>query len=454
MRVPRLRSQPRRLGERKVSPAKAIALSFFSAIVVGTLLLWLPWSHAPGQPITFLDALFTATSALCVTGLIVVDTASAWSHLGRVIIMLLIQIGGLGIVTLGTIVALLLGRRVGFQGRLRAAAQVSATGTGGVVRLVRTIFLISLGFETLGALLLYPTFAALHGPGQGAFYAFFHSVSAFNNAGFALYPDSLIRFADDPLVISVLSALFIIGGLGFIVHLNLFTRFRGGRHPLTLHSKIALLTTLALCVFGTLVVLGLEWNNPKTLGELPLRGKLLMGFFQGVTPRTAGFNTVDYTLMRESTLLVTMLLMFIGGSPASTAGGIKTVTFFVLVASAWSMMRGRGELSAFGRRVAVGTVVKAGSVALLSTGLVLSALFLLSISEPLPLLTTMFEAFSAFGTVGLSMNATFGLSDPGQLIIILLMYLGRIGPLTFALALVQEPRTSNVKYPDEGVLIG
>ena len=448
------RSQPRRKRDRQPSPAKAIALSFLSAIIVGTLLLWLPWCHAPGQNVTFLDALFTATSALCVTGLIVVDTASAWSPLGRVVLMLLIQIGGLGIVTLSTMVALLLGRRVGFQGRLRAAAQVNATGTGGVVRLVRTIFLISLGFETAGALLLCPTFAALHGPGAGAFYAFFHSVSAFNNAGFALYPDSLLRFADDPVVILVLSALFIVGGLGFIVHLNLFTRFRDGRHPLTLHSKIALLTTLLLCAFGTLIVLGLEWNNPQTLGELPLRGKLLMGFFQGVTPRTAGFNTVDYTLLREPTLLVTMLLMFIGGNPASTAGGIKTVTFFVLAASAWSMVRGRGELTAFGRRVAVGTVVKAGSVALLSTGLVMSALFLLSLTESLPLLTTMFEAFSAFSTVGLSMSATFDLSIPGRLVIILLMYLGRIGPLTFALALVQEPHASNVKYPSEGVLIG
>ena len=451
----RQRASTRREGERTPAPAKAIALSFFSAIIVGTLLLWLPWSHAPGQNVTLLDALFTATSALCVTGLIVVDTATAWSPLGRVILMLLIQVGGLGIVTLGTMVALLLGRRVGFQGRLRTAAQVSASGTGGVVRLVRTIFLISLGFETLGALLLYPSFAALHGPGRGAFYAFFHSVSAFNNAGFALYPDSLLRFAGNPAVILVLSALFIVGGLGFIVHLNVWSNLRYGRQfPLTLHSRVVLLTTLVLGVFGTVAVLGLEWTNPKSLGELPLGGKLLMGFFQGVTPRTAGFNTVDYTLLREPTKLVTMLLMFIGGSPASTAGGIKTVTFFVLVASAWSMMRGRGELSAFGRRITLETVVKAGSVALLSTGLVIGALFLLTLTETLPLMTTMFEAFSAFGTVGLSLSATFDLSVPGRLIIILLMYLGRIGPLTFALALVQEPHASNVKYPAEGVLIG
>jgi trk system potassium uptake protein TrkH len=449
------RPLPRRRSVRAPSPAKVIALSFLVAIMLGTLLLWLPWSHAPGQTVTLLDALFTATSALCVTGLIVVDTETAWSSLGRVVIMLLIQVGGLGIVTLGTLVALLLGRRVGFQERLRAAAQVSALGTGGVLRLIRTIFLLSLGFEIAGALLLYPTFAALHGPGQGLFYAFFHSVSAFNNAGFALYSDSLIRFVGDPAVILVLSALFIVGGLGFIVHLNLWSRFRGGhRFPLTLHSRIALLTTLLLCALGMTGVLTLEWNNPQTLGELSWRGKLLAGFFQGITPRTAGFNTVDYALLREPTLLLTMLLMFIGGSPASTAGGIKTVTFFVLVASAWSMVRGRGELLAFGRRVSVDTVVKAGSVALLSTGLVTSALFLLSLTESLPLLPVAFEAFSAFATVGLSMNATFDLSEPGRLIIILLMYLGRIGPLTFALALLQEPRGSGLKYPDEGVLIG
>lgn len=453
--MPATRPLPRRSSARAPSPAKVIALSFLSAIMLGTLLLWLPWSHAPGQTITLLDALFTATSALCVTGLIVVDTETAWSNLGRVVIMLLIQVGGLGIVTLGTLVALLLGRRVGFQERLRAAAQVSALGTGGVLRLIRTIFLISLGFETVGALLLYPTFAALHGPGQGLFYAFFHSVSAFNNAGFALYSDNLIRFASDPAVILVLSALFIVGGLGFIVHLNLWARFRGGRRfPLTLHSRVALFTTLLLCALGAVAVLGLEWNNSQTLGELPWHGKLLAGFFLGVTPRTAGFNTVDYATLREPTLLLTMLLMFIGGSPASTAGGIKTVTFFVLVASAWSMVRGRGELLAFGRRVSSETVVKAGSVALLSTGIVMGALFLLSLSETLPLLPVMFEAFSAFATVGLSMNATFDLSEPGRIIIILLMYLGRIGPLTFALALLQEPRGGMLKYPDEGVLIG
>lgn len=441
--------------ERTLSPAKFIALSFFIAIVIGTLLLLLPSSHALGQTVTWLDALFTATSALCVTGLAIVDTETTWSTFGRVVIMVLVQVGGLGIVTLSTLVALALGRRVGFQERLRAASQVNAAQTGGVLRLIRTIFLISLGFETLGALLLWPTFAALHGTGTGLFYAFFHSVSAFNNAGFALYSDNLMGFALNPLVNFVIAGLAICGGLGFIVHLNLWSRFRQGRRfPLTLHSRIALSVTAALLTFGTLMVLGLEWNNPQTLGPLSWPGKLLTAFFQGMTPRTVGFNTLDYEQMRDPTLLLTMLLMFIGGSPASTAGGIKTVTFFVLAASAWSLVRGRGELTVFRRRVSTATVVKAGSVALLSTGIVMGALFLLSLSESLPLLTVMFEAFSAFGTVGLSMNATFELTEVGQLIIILLMFLGRIGPLTFALALVQDPKSDPLKYPDEGVLIG
>ena len=448
------RTLPRRRARTR-SPAKVIAGSFLGAIAVGTLLLWLPWSHAPGQSVTLLDALFTATSALCVTGLTVVDTASAWSTLGQTLIMLLIQVGGLGIVTLGTLVALLLGRRVGFQERLRTAAQVSALEPGGVLRLVRTIFLLSLGFETFGALLLYPTFAALHGPGWGVFYAFFHAVSAFNNAGFALYPDNLMGFASDPAVNLVLAGLFITGGLGFIVHLNVWARLRRGRRfPLTLHSKVALLTTLVLCLGGAAAVTALEWRNPLTLGELPLHGKLLAGFFQGITPRTAGFNTLDYSTLGEPTLLVTMLLMFVGGSPASTAGGIKTVTFFVLVASAWSMVRGRGELTVYGRRVTMATVVKAGSVALLSTGIVLSALLLLNLTQPLSLLEGTFEAFSAFGTVGLSMNATADLNPFGRLLIVALMYLGRIGPLTFAVALVQSPQGDPLKYPDEGVLIG
>lgn len=455
--TPRPDESQRRVIERRraLSPAKVVALSFLAAIAVGTLLLLLPFSQTPGQPVSLLDAFFTATSALCVTGLVVVDTGSAWTPFGQGVILLLIHIGGLGLVTLGTLLALLLGRRVGFQERLRVAAQVNALQVGGVVRLVRTIVLVALAFELLGALLLYPTFAELHGPGRGTFYAFFHSVSAFNNAGFALYPDSLMRFVGDPVVNLVITSLFILGGLGYIVQLNVWANLRQPRRfPLTLHSRLVLLVTLLLCLGGTGMVLMLEWGNPQTLGALPLPDRLLASFFQGVTPRTAGFNTLDYALFNEPTLLFTMLLMFIGGSPGSTAGGIKTVTFFVLVASALSMVRGRGELTLFGRRVSALTVVKAGSVALLSSSIAVTALFVLSATQDLPLLPLMFETFSAFGTVGLSTGVTGELNPAGKLLVIVLMYLGRIGPTTFAIALLQQAHADRIKYPEEGVLVG
>ena len=436
-----------------LTPAKVITLSFALAIVIGTLLLALPWSHT--EPISLFDAFFTSVSALCGTGMTVIDTYSSWTPLGWGVLMLLVQVGGLGIVTLSLLVAILLGRRVGFRTRLHAAEQVSALQPGNVLGLVRAIFLVSLGFETLGALLLYPTFAALHGSGWGLFYSYFHAVNSFNNAGFALYPDNLMRFVGDPLVNIVTLALILIGGLGFLVHLNIWTKVRDGRRtPLTLHTRIVLLTTLLLALFGSLMVLGLEWNNPNTLANLPLDTKLLAGVFQGISPSTAGFNTLPYAALHEETLLVTMVLMFIGGSPGSTAGGIKTVTAFVLFASAWSMVQQRGELKVFGRRVTIETVVKAGSVALLSTAIVMGALVLLSITEDIPFILLAFEVFAAFGTAGLTVDTTAELSPIGRVIIIALMYLGRIGPLTFALALMQNTRESPLKYPEEGVLIG
>lgn len=424
-------------------------------MVVGAVFLALPISHEAGKTVHFIDALFTSASALYVTGLATVDTASTWSRFGEVVIMLLIQSGGLGVVTLGTLVAIALGKRVGYRERLRIAAQVSALQTGGVIRLIRTIFLLAVCFELLGALLLYPLFASRHGPAEGAFYALFHAVSAFNNAGFALYPNNLMDYVANPLVTLVIAGLIILGGLGFIVHINIGHFYFGKcRVRLNLHTRIVLLSTAILLGAGTLGILLFEWGNPSTLGELPLHGKLLAAFFQGVTPRTAGFNTLDYTALHESSLLLTMLLMFIGGSPASTAGGIKTVSWFIIVASVWSIAKGRGELVIFGRRVTNDIVVRAGGIALLSFVSILSALFLLSFTEHKPLFALAFEATSAFGTVGLTLDTTPYLTLPGKLIIIILMFVGRIGPLTFALALFQDKPSPNPKHPEEGVLIG
>jgi trk system potassium uptake protein TrkH len=445
---------PRR--RRGLSPPQLIALSFASAIAVGTLVLALPLAHVPGARIGWLEALFTATSAVCVTGLVVVSTGDDFNAVGQAVIMVLIQMGGLGVLTVGTLLAFVTGRRLQFRERLNLQTQLSAVQVGGVVRLVRRIAALVLAVELVGALALYPRLVAGEGWGAGAWQAIFHSVSAFNNAGFSLYDDSLARYVDDPLVNLVVLGLVVLGGLGFVVVVNLAARYRQARRaPLSLHTKLALSATAALVASGTLLVLSLEWTNTSTLGALPVGVRPLAALFQAITPRTAGFNTLDYASMEQATLLVTMLLMFIGGNPGSTAGGIKTVTFVVLVGSAWSLSRGRGELQVFGRRLPVETAVRAGVITLTSFMIVATALTLLSITDPgFGMLRLAFETFSAFGTVGLSMGITPDLSAPGKLIIIVLMFVGRLGPLTLGLALLEAQPERRLQYPAEDVVVG
>jgi trk system potassium uptake protein len=445
-----------RTRRRGLTPAQFIVLSFAAAIGAGTMMLRLPVAHAPGASIGWLEALFTATSAVCVTGLIVVDTGRDFGPLGQAIIVILMQMGGLGILTVGTLLALVTGRRLGFRHRMNVQTQLSSLQAGGVVRLVRRIVVMVLGVELAGALLLYPRMAAQDGWGPGAWQAVFHSVSAFNNAGFSLYADSLTRYVGDALVNIVILALIVLGGLGFVVAVNLIARrWQAQRAPLSLHTKIALTATALLIGVATVLLLALEWTNPRTLGALPGPVKVMAALFQAITPRTAGFNTVDYAEMGQATLLVTILLMFIGGNPGSTAGGIKTVTFFVLVGSAWSLSRGRGELQLFNRRVPVETAVRAGVITLSSFMVVSAGLIVLSMTDAEHgLLHLAFETFSAFGTVGLSMGITADLSPAGKLVIVVLMFIGRLGPLTLGLALAEAPPERRVEYPAEDVVVG
>jgi len=391
-----------------------------------------------------------------VTGLVVVNTGRDFNPLGQAIIVLLIQMGGLGILTVGMLLALATGRRLGFRERMNLQTQLSALEVGGVVRLVRRVVVVILGVELLGAALLYPRMMAAEGAGAGAWHAVFHSVSAFNNAGFALYADSLTRYVDDPLVNLVILSLVVVGGLGFVVVVNLIAqRWQARRAPLSLHTKIALSATVVLIGVATLLLLALEWRNPSTLGTLPWPTRLMAVVFQAITPRTAGFNTVDYASMHQATLLFTMLLMFIGGNPGSTAGGIKTVTFLVLVGSAWTMSRGRGELQLFNRRVPAETAVRAGVITLMSFMLVSGGLILLSLTDARHgLLPLAFETFSAFGTVGLSTGITADLSPGGKLIIVGLMFAGRLGPLTLGLALLEARPERRIEYPAEDVVVG
>ncbi|GAA5441239.1 TrkH family potassium uptake protein [Deinococcus caeni] len=442
----------------RLNPPQLIALTFAAAIIVGAALLSLPVSLEAGQSVTPLQALFMATSAVCVTGLAVVDPGSTFSTFGEVVLMLLIQVGGLGLVTLGTLFALALRRRVGVTDRIRAAQQVSASDLGSVVTLVRRIVLSSLLIEAVGALLLAGVFVPREGLGRGLYYAVFHSVSAFNNAGFSLYATGLTEFVQNPLLNVVVPLLVILGGLGFLVQLNVLRFMQDRRRErLTLNSRLSLTMTATLLLVGTAGFALAEWNNPATLGALSPGGKLMAAWFQGVTPRTAGFNTLDYGAMQFTTLFLTMLLMFVGANPGSTGGGIKTTTFYVMMASAWSMVRGRRDTALFRRRIDTDTVLRAMTVGLLSLGLV-NVTFLLMLAlntnPDVKFVQLFFETISAFGTVGLSMNTTPLLNGPQEALLIGLMFLGRIGPLTFAVAF-NRPDSVRVRYPaDKELLIG
>ncbi|GGJ35696.1 TrkH family potassium uptake protein [Deinococcus roseus] len=449
---------------RSLNPFQMIALTFLIGLVVGTVLLSLPFSAAPDKEVGVLHALFTATSALCITGLNVLDTASTFSVWGELVIMVLIQMGGLGILTFGTAFAVFAGRRIGVQERLTLATQLGGVNSGEVKQILLQIFRFVVVIELAGTLLLYLHFLPIEGPLRGLYFAAFHAVSAFNNAGFSLYPDSLMRFAGDAYLNLVVSVLVILGSMGFLVMASWLLHLQKPRqHRLDLNAWISLWTPAFLLLLGFVTITALEWNNPGTLGKLPWTDRLVAGFFHSVSPRSVGFNTVDYGLMHHGTLLITIMLMFVGGNPGSTGGGIKTTTFFVLITSMWSMLRGRGEMVAFKRRIEMDTVMRAGVVAVMSLSIIVFALFLLTLTEQqnlasgkLSLLQIIFETFSAFCTVGLSMNATGQFSDAGKIILIVLMYIGRIGPLTFAIALsTRSVKGALVHYPaDRNIQIG
>ncbi|WP_188963955.1 TrkH family potassium uptake protein [Deinococcus aquiradiocola] len=443
----------------RVTPPQLIALSFALAILIGGALLSLPGMVRPGQALGPLDALFMATSALCVTGLSVVDLPRTLTLTGQCVLLLLIQLGGLGIVTLGTLFALLARRRIAFSQRVLLAQQISALNVGGVLGLLRSILLYTAVIEASGTALLALRFVPEFGWGQGLYYSVYHAVMAFNNAGFTLLPQGLTPYVADPLVSVVVPVLVILGGTGFLVQANILGHLRDRRRQhLLVHSRIVLSVMAVLLVGGTALFALLEWSNPRTLGPLGVGAKVLASFFHSVSPRTAGFNTLDYELMRPATLFLTILLMFIGANPGSTGGGIKTSTAFVMLGSAWNMVRGRGELIAFRRRLDQETVLRALSVTLLSTVIVGVALMLMLAlnSDPrLDFLHLTFETVSAFATAGLSMNATPDTNAAQRVLLLLLMYVGRIGPLTFAVAFNSSVRVRDVNYPPErDILVG
>ncbi len=436
-------------------PAQVVVAGFAAAIVVGAGLLLLPVSRSETSGASLVDALFTSTSAVCATGLITVDTPVYWSGFGQAVILVLIQVGGFGIMALATLLGLLVSRRLGLRNRLNAAAEVKSLGLSDVRQVLVGVARTSVLFEAAGALVLAVRLMTAYGepPGRALWLGVFHAVSAFNNAGFALYSDSMTGFAADPFVSVPVIVLVVAGGLGFPVLFELRRAWRTPRRW-TLHTKIVMSMTAILLPLGTLMFLVLEWTNPGTLGPLSVAGKAVAGLFQGVQPRTAGFNSIDTGALNEATLLGTDVLMFIGGGSAGTAGGIKVTTFAVLLFVVASEIRGDESVTAFGRRVPRQAQRQAFSVALLAVGVVVGATALLLLLTPFSLDDVLYEVVSAFSTVGLSTGITSQLGTAGQLLLIALMFLGRLGPIILASALALRSRPRLYDLPHERPIIG
>lgn len=436
-------------------PAQAVVFGFATAVLVGTVLLVLPLSRAGSGSAPLLVALFTSTSAVCVTGLLVVDTPSYWSGFGQGVILVLIQVGGFGIMTLASLLGLLVSRRMGLRSRLTAAAETKAVGLGDVRAVLAGVLRLSILFEALTAiaLTLRLTFGYNEPLSHALYLGVFHAVSAFNNAGFALYSDSLVRFVADPWICLPVALAVIAGGLGFPVLFELRRQLRTP-HQWSLHTKLTLSVTAVLLALGTLVVTGTEWSNPATLGALNTPARLLAGFFQAVMPRTAGFNSLDYGHMHESTLLGTDALMFIGGGSAGTAGGIKVTTFVLLFFVIYAEVRGDPTVKAFDRRIDHRVQRQALTVALLSVGAVVAATLALLEMTAFTTSQVLFETVSAFATVGLSTGITPDLPGSGQLLLVALMFLGRLGPITLVSAIALRERPYLYQLPEGRPIIG
>ncbi|WP_309235505.1 potassium transporter TrkG [Streptomyces sp. TRM64462] len=441
-------------------PARTVVMAFALAILVGTALLALPVASEDGAATGLVTALFTATSAVCVTGLAVVDTGTYWSGFGEGVVLALIQAGGFGIMTLASLLALLVSGKLRLRMQLTAQAETKSLGIGDVRKVLIGVAGTTAAVELAVGAWLALRFRFGYGEpiGESVYHGLFHAVSAFNNAGFGLRADSLTRYATDPWITLPVAVAVILGGIGFPVLLEVLRhrnrRRTTGRRGWSLHTKLTLVTTAALLLTGTVLTGLLEWGNPGTLGPLHWGEKLLNSFFHSAMSRTAGFNAIDIGAMEASTLLMTCTLMFIGGGSAGTAGGIKVTTFAVLAAAMVAEARGEPHSIVMGRRLAPHALRQALTVALLGVGFVTAATLALLTVVDAPFEAVLFEAVSAFGTVGLSTGITGDLPVSGELIVILLMFVGRLGPVTLVSALALRERTRRYELPEERPVIG
>lgn len=439
----------------RLTTTQIIMLSFLGMILLGSLLLALPVSSADGVPVPYLDALFTATTATCVTGLVTLPTFSTWSIFGQVVILVLIQVGGLGVITVISAFMLLLHKRVGIGERLLLQDAFNLNTLSGIVRFVKRVLFGTFLVELLGAVFYMTVFVPQFGL-RGVWISAFTAVSAFCNAGIDIIgPNSLCDYATNPVVNLVTSALIILSGIGYIVWWDVLRVGRKGFRGLTLHSKIAISTTLVLIFGGGLLIFLLEYGNPLTIGELSLFDKLQVSFFQSITTRTAGFATVPQEKLTNGSSVLCLLLMFIGGSPVGTAGGIKTVTVAVLAVSALATIRNQNDVTLFNRTISRQAVNKAVAVAAMSFAILFGSTMLLCAVTDASALDIVYETVSATATVGLTRNLTPYLNSAGKAVIIATMYLGRVGPISLALALNSSKKQRNlIKNPTEDISVG
>ncbi|GAA3643719.1 TrkH family potassium uptake protein [Asaccharospora irregularis] len=438
-----------------------MVIGFASVIIIGALLLNLPISTRSGESIGLLDALFTSTSAVCVTGLIVADTATYWSLFGQIVIITLIQIGGLGFMTITTLFALITKKRINLKERLLIQESLNQMDLSGLVKLTRYVLLTTFLIEGTGALMLSTVFIPQFGFLKGSWYSIFHAISAFCNAGFDLMGSvsgpfsSLTSYVNNFTITITISLLIILGGLGFPVILDIIKNKKLSK--LNIHSKLVLFTTAILIAIGMVFILVVEYNNKKTLGSLGFGGKLLASLFQSVTTRTAGFNTIDLTMMKESTLFVMINLMLIGASPASTGGGIKTTSLATIILTVRCFILGRPDIEVFERRIGTTIARKALGIFFIGISVAVLGTLLISLTQPqFTLLESGFEVASAFATVGLSIGGSATLSGIGKILIMMFMFMGRVGSLTIFMALLSRSTKKNqpVRYPEGRIIVG
>ncbi len=430
-----------------------LGMSFLIVILIGATLLSLPIASVDGNSVGFVNAFFTASSATAVTGLVVANTATQWTMFGKVVIITLIQIGGLGTITLFSIATVLLGKKVSLQQRLLVKEQLNITSMSGIVKWVIYVTKITFLIEFTGALLLSFSLIPKYGFKTGVWYSIFHAISAFCNAGFDLFGDSIVSYSGDIYINMIICGLVILGGLGFLVYMDIYNA--GSFRKLKVHSKVVITVSALLLFAGTIATLLIEYNNSLSIGEFGFGHKVLASFFQSTVTRTAGFNSIDIGQVHDATAIIYIFLMFIGGSPASTAGGLKTTTFAVMVFSTIGMVRGEHDIVIFNRKIDKEVILRALAITIVCISLVITVTMAVAIIEHdrFEFLDILFESVSAFGTVGMTRGITPHLSDISKVILAFTMFIGRVGPTTLAVGLMKT-KPSSIKYASGKILVG